>query len=96
MYRRARTTRWPSQVAVIVLAAAVTLAIGLCLFDGHQDEMSHHGMSPDLCLGLIVLAFAVTLLGLAEIDRLPAELLCPVRAVSVHRLDPPPKSVPIS
>jgi len=38
----------------------------------------------------------VTLLGLAEIDRLPAELLCPVRAVSVHRLDPPPKSVPIS
>jgi hypothetical protein len=95
MYRRARTTRWPSQVAVIVLVA-VTLAIGLCLLDAHQHDMSHHGMSPDLCLGFIALVFAVTLLGLAEIDRLPAELLCPVRAVSVHRLDPPPKSVPIS
>lgn len=92
---QARSTRWPSQVAVIVLAAVI-LAIGFCLLDGHQHEMSHHGMSPDLCLGFIVLAFAMTLLGLVEIDRLPAELFCPVRAVSVHRLDPPPKSVTIS
>jgi hypothetical protein len=95
MYRRAGTTRWASQVLVIILAA-IALSIGFCFFDGDHHGASHHGMSPDLCLGLVVLPLAVTLLGLAEIDRLPAERLSPVRAVSVHRLDPPPKFAPIS
>ncbi len=95
MYRRTRSTRWSSQIVVIILAA-ITLSIGFCIFDGDHHGTSHHGMSPDLCLGLVVLSFAVTLLGLAEIDRLAAERLSPVRAVPVHRLDPPPKFAPIS
>lgn len=95
MYLRARTARWSSQVVVMVLVTLV-LGLGFCLLNAHEHGTSHHGMSPDLCLGFLVLAFAVTLLGLTEIDRVPSELLSPVRAVSVHRLDPPPKFAPIS
>jgi hypothetical protein len=91
MYRSARTTRW-----LVIVLAALIFGIGFCLVGSHQHEMNHHGMSLDLCLGFLALSLAVTLLGLAEIDRLPVEIVYPVAAISVHRLDPPPKFAPIS
>jgi hypothetical protein len=91
MYWSARTTPW-----LAIVLAVVILGIGFCLVGGHQHEMNHHTMSPDLCLGFLALTLAVTLLGLAEIDRLPVEIVFPVAAISVHRLDPPPKFAPIS
>jgi hypothetical protein len=53
---------------------------------GHHDEIS-----PDLCAGLFLLAFVVTLVFLAEVGALPADPRRVVLAVSPHLLDPPPK-----
>lgn len=92
MYRSARTTPW-----LVIVLAVVIFGIGFCLACGHQHEMNHHhGMSPDLCLGFLALSLPVTLLGLAAIDRLPVEIVYPVAAILVPRLDPPPKFAPIS
>jgi hypothetical protein len=91
MYQSTRTTAW-----LVIVLAVVILGIGFCLVGGHQHEMNHHGMSPNLCVGFLALTIAVTLLGLAEIARLPVEIVYPVAAISVHRLDPPPKFAPIS
>ena len=91
MYWSARTT-----LGLLIVLAVFILGIGCCLADSHQHEMNHHAMSPDLCLGSLALSLVVALLGLAEIDRLPVEIVYAVAAISVHRLDPPPKFAAIS
>jgi hypothetical protein len=90
MYRDARATG-----CLVIILAVLVFGVGFCLADGHHHDMNHHGTSPDLCLGFLALSLTVTLLGLAEIHRLPAEIVYPVAAVSLHRLDPPPKVAPI-
>jgi len=85
--------KWSGRLVLAALAA-LTLALGLCLFDGSQLGMDgHHGMSPDYCAGLVTLTTILpTLLWLATIGCLLAEVARPVYAVSLVCLDPPPKS----
>ncbi len=86
-------TRWLLVTAGIVLA----LALGLCLLDGAEMGMgSHHGMSPDYCAGLVALSAVLTLLGLAGIALLLVDQARPAYAVSLVRLDPPPRSFRLS
>ncbi len=76
---------------VLVGIVALALALGLCLFHGAMAGAHHDEISPDLCAGLFLLAFVVTLVFLAEVGALPADPLRAVLAVSPHLLDPPPK-----
>lgn len=74
-------------VGVVTLA----LALGLCLFHGAMAGAHHDEISPDLCAGLFLMAFVVTLVFLAEVGALPADPLRAALAVSPLLLDPPPK-----
>lgn len=87
-----RTTGWAGRLLVAALAALI-LAPGLCLLDGsHLEVDNHHGMSAGYCAGLIMLATILpTLLWLATFGHLLTESARPVPAVSLVRLDPPPK-----
>ena len=67
------------------------VAVGLCLFHGAMAGTHHDEMSPDICAGLFLMSFAVTLLYLAEVGALSADRVRIVYAVSPHLLDPPPK-----
>ncbi len=87
-----RQTRWPSQVAALALAG-LTLAIGFCLFDGHNSATDDHGMALDLCCGLVVSSVAVTLLSLVVVSRVPGEPRRLAYAAAPRRIDPPPKSL---
>lgn len=78
----------------MALAAAVLiLAVGFCLLEGSHAGTSDHGMSPDLCGGLLVMSLVLVLLpkplpgGSLALD--PALL---GHAVSLQLLDPPPRS----
>ena len=86
-------SKWAGRLLVTALAA-LTLSLGLCLLDGPVFGMdSHHGMSPDYCASLVMLTvILLTVLGLAAVGRLLADGARPVYAVSLVRLDPPPKS----
>lgn len=84
------TKEWAGRILAIAMTALI-LGAGLCLFDGAQPATGHHGMSPDLCAGLLALGFTLILLGLAEISCLLVGPLHPVYAASLRRLDPPPK-----
>lgn len=83
MRRRLGMGRWPRQVLLIAMVA-LTLAIGLCLFD---DEMSS-----DVCCVLAIFSVAVFLAALGPVHTLSTSRFCAVYAVSLRRLDPPPKS----
>jgi hypothetical protein len=71
--------------------AALTLAVGLCLFDDDGAGTDNHGISRDLCGGLLASALTVTLLALTALNPVLVESLRPVPAVTLRRLDPPPK-----
>lgn len=93
MRQRLLKNVWAGRLLMAVLAASI-LAIGFCVLNGPAFGMdSQHGMSPDYCAGLVMLAtILLTLLGLAAVGRLLADTAPPVYAVSLVRLDPPPKS----
>lgn len=86
--------RWAQ--AFVILIAVMALAAGFCLLDGDPLGMEDHAMSAHLCGGMFAFPLVVVLLGLREIARLAAEPLCPAYAVSLIRLDPPPKSPRLS
>ena len=67
------------------------VAVGLGLFHGAMAGTHHDDMSPDLCAGVFLVSFFVTLLYLAEVGVLPAEPGRIVHPVLTHLLDPPPK-----
>ena len=95
MPRRLRRKTWPWQAAVVALAV-LTLAVGLCLFDEDGAGTDDHDISRDLCGGLLASALTVTLLALTALNPVLVESLRPVSAVTLRRLDPPPKSLPLS
>ena len=73
--------------------ALVIVAASLCVFDQSHDPMGDHGMSQDLCAGLLVVSLAIPLLagpGVAGWYR-PA-LVRSSRVTRGRSLDPPPKS----
>jgi len=84
------TKGWMGQILVIGMTALI-LGAGLCLFDGVQPAMGHHGMSPDLCAWLLAFGFTLILLGLAEIHGVLVGPGHSVYFVSLRRLDHPPK-----
>ena len=95
MTRRLRRRTWPWQAAIVALAV-LTLAVGLCLFDEDGAGTDDHDISRDLCGGLLASALTVTLLALTALDPVLVESLRPVSAVSLRRLDPPPKSLQLA
>ena len=95
MNRRLRGKTWPLQATAVVLAV-LALAVGLCLFDDGGAGTDDHDISRDLCGGLLASALAVTLLALAALNPVLMESLRPVSAVTLRRLDPPPKSLQLS
>jgi hypothetical protein len=94
MTRRLRRKTWPWQAAIVALAV-LTLAAGLCLFDD-DGAGTDHDITRDLCGGLLAPALTLTLLALIALSPVLVESLPPVSAVTVRRLDPPPKSLQLS
>jgi hypothetical protein len=90
MTRRLRRKTWPRQAAVVAFAV-LTVAVGLCLFDDEGAGTDHHDISRDLCGGVLVSTLTVTLMALSVLNPVFAESLRPVSAVTLRRLDPPPK-----
>ena len=95
MSRRLRRKTWPWQAAVVALAV-LTLAVGLCLFDDDGAGTDDHDISRNLCGGFLASSLTVTLLTLAALNPVLMESLRPVSAVTLRRLDPPPKSLHLS
>lgn len=83
-----RLDGWPGRAFLIVMVV-VTVAVGLCLFD--DDEMDSN-----LCCGLAIFSVAVFLATLGPVYLLSNAPRCAVYAVSLRRLDPPPKSLFLS
>ena len=83
---------WPGRIAAIGLVL-LTLGIGFCLFDGDEFGPAGHGSAVDVCNGLALFSFAITLLALAVVGGIcprPAER---VNNPSIRRLDPPPRAL---
>jgi hypothetical protein len=74
----------------------VTIAVGLCLFDGDEHETADHGASFDLCFGLAIISTAAVVLAFVSMHDLPVDPPYVVHAVPLRRLDPPPKSPSLS
>jgi hypothetical protein len=81
---------WAGRIAVVSVVF-LTLAIGLCLFDGDHVGMTGDHFSPDLCGDLALFSFAVTLLGLVAVWQICLVLVRPLHDPSPRRLAPPPK-----
>lgn len=82
-----RMDGWPGH-ALLIAMLLLTLGVGLCLFDGDEGA---NGMCVDLCLGLAMFSVATIILVVGLIHLLPLDLPATAYAVSLHRLDPPPK-----
>jgi hypothetical protein len=93
MRQRLLKNVWTGRLLVTVLAVLI-VSLGVCLVQDSVFGMDgHQGMSPDSCASLVMLTvILLTLLGLAAVGRLLADPARPVYAVSLVRLDPPPKS----
>ena len=80
--------RWGFAVAVVL----VIVAAGFCVFHQSHDAMSDHGMSLDLCAGLLVFSLAVPLLAGPGMNGWYRPALVRSSCVTgVRALDPPPK-----
>ncbi len=86
-----RDTAWR-----LVIAVAVMLALGLCLWHGGSVAGHDHGSAPDLCAGIFLASFITILLRLAVVGALSADTLRPVPAMAPHLLDPPPRGASLS
>ena len=78
--------RWAGQALLIALVA-LTLAVGLCLFD--DDDRDN-----DLCSGLAIFLVAVFLATLGRVHLVLGGSSRVAYAVSLRRQDPPPKFPP--
>jgi hypothetical protein len=90
MRQRLLVKSWPGRVLLAAMVV-VTIAAGLCLFDGDEHETADHGASFDLCFGLAITSIAAVVLAFGSLHDLPVEPPYVVHAVSLRRLDPPPK-----
>ena len=91
---RVRASGW---LVVLALTITVTAMVGLCLFDRDHDGSDDHGMSFDLCLGMLVTSLVVVLLaGLVPSGWAVTYRLDPVPVVGLRVPAPPPKSTFLS
>ena len=89
MVRMERRLRW----GVALTVALVIVAAGFCVFDRGHDAMGDHGMSPDLCAGLLLLSLVVPLLAGPGVNGWYRPALVRSSCVTwVRSPDPPPKS----
>jgi len=79
-------------VALAIGAALLTLGAGLCLFDGGHADAGEHGMSLDLCLGMLIPSVALPLLASLSVSGW-AVVAAPSRLVAITPIvpAPPPK-----
>lgn len=77
---------------VTIAVAMLALATGLCLFDQDEDGATGHVTSPDLCLGMFAVSFAVMPLArlLAVGWTVNLRAATPY-AVALRIPDPPPR-----
>jgi len=88
---RLRVSGWAT--LTLTLMIAVTATVGFCLFDGDHDARDDHGVSPDLCLGMLLTSLMVVLLaGLVPSGWVATYKLEPVPIVGLRVPAPPPKS----
>ncbi len=93
---RSRTGRLSIYVALIA-AVLFAAALGLCVYETGHDAHGMHGMSLDLCTGLVLVLTSVILL-VSPLSTLAASSDAPVRVdvASIHLPDPPPKAASLS
>ena len=88
---RLRASGWAT--LTLTLMIAVTATVGFCLFDGDHDGRDDHGVSPDLCRGMLLTSLMVVLLaGLIPSGWVATYKLEPVPIVGLRVPAPPPKS----
>ena len=81
--------RWGFAITVALMIVATCF----CVFDFRHDPVGDHGMSPDLCAGLLVFSLAVPLLAWPGVNGWYRPVLVRSSCVTrVRALDPPPKS----
>ena len=86
---RVRASGW---LVILVLTIAMTASVGLCLFDRDHDGSDDHGVSVDLCLGMLVTSLLVVLpSGLVSSGWAVIYRLEPVPVVGLRVPSPPPK-----
>ena len=91
---RVRAGGW---LVILALTIAVTASVGLCLFDRDHDGSDDHGVSFDLCLGMLVAGLVVVLIaGLVPSGWAVTYRLEPVPLVGLRVPAPPPKSTLLS
>lgn len=95
MRQRLLVKSWFGRVLLVAMVF-VTIAIGLCLFDGDEHETAHNGACFDLCFGLAINAIGAVVLAFESMQDLPVDPPSVVHAVPLRRLDPPPKSLSLS
>ena len=95
MRQRLLLKSWPGRVLLAAMVL-VTIAIGLCLFDGDEHETADSGASSDLCFGLAISPIAAVVLTFVSMHDVPVDPPYVVHAVPLRRLDPPPKSPSLS
>jgi hypothetical protein len=76
--------------ALVLILAVLSAGAVLCLFDADAFS-ADQSPSPDSCVGGALVSVAPVLLGLALSGRLEERGVWPLHAVSICRLDPPPK-----
>jgi hypothetical protein len=83
-------------VSVAVLATVIAFAAGSCLAGTHTGSGHDHGISVDVCLGMIGIANAVApLIVLFAAGSAIVVLSVAVLPAPVHVLDPPPRFIPL-
>ena len=85
-------SRLPRGLAIAVAVVIVTASF-CCVFARGHDAMGDHGMSSDLCAGLLVFSLAIPrLAGPGFYGWYRPALARSSRVTRVRALDPPPKS----
>jgi len=87
---RLRVSGWAT--LTLTLMIAVTATVGFCLLDGDHDGRDDHGVSPDLCLGMLLTSLMIVLLaGLVPSGWAATYKVEPVPIVGLRVPAPPPK-----
>jgi len=82
---------WALRAAVVAMATLV-LAVGFCVFDGHDHDGAEGHASLDLCFGMLTVSLPMVLVGGLPLTGLPpAYQLTRFRDFPPHVPAPPPK-----
>lgn len=81
----------------LIAAVLFAVALGFCVFETGHDGHGTHGMTLDLCTGLVLVLTSAVLL-VSPLSTVAASFDAPVRidVASVHLPDPPPKAAFLS